>query len=107
MNYIKNILVFLIVVMIICFSELFSVTGSQIFLQNPEKWNIHMDFEDDGVTPLIDVRDLICAKKESAKGSEICNANFLSNLRRILLGLEPEENEKLNDNNEIVLPLAP
>ena len=112
MRWFRNMIAILIISIAMYSAFLFLASGRGISVSNAEKWNLHEDYDKDG-NPLIDIRDLVSAKKKFGENPDIHEATFLVELRKILLGIplneaeEPEQNEKLNEQGEIVLPVAP
>lgn len=72
-------------------------------------YNVNGDMDTSGKS-IIDIRDLVCAKKLAIQGNSTYNADFLTELTRILLGLAelPNENgENMGGIGDIYLPEAP
>lgn len=91
----------LLLALLLFFSIFLSVSAMSIY-------NVNGDIDNTG-KDIVDIRDLVRAKKLSAEGLRPYDAVFFVNLKRILLGIDelPQNSSNGGENSNIYLPIVP
>lgn len=95
MKHVRNWFVISLIGVVICSAFFFFASESEPSHSNAENWNLHEDYDKIG-NPLIDIRDLVSAKKQFGESPDI-KESFLVELRNFLLRISldgAEEPEK-------------